>query len=82
MAKEDTKMEQRNYNAAIYCRLSRDDEQSGNSLSIQNQKTLLTEYAHENGWHIDGGYIDNGVSGTTLVRIDFAGVCRCVRLMD
>lgn len=30
-----------NYNAAIYCRLSKDDEQAGESVSIQTQKLML-----------------------------------------
>ena len=64
-------MEQHHYNAAIYCRLSKDDELLGNSLSIQNQKTLLTEYAQGNGWRVAGCYIDDGISGTTFERGDF-----------
>ena len=64
-------MEQLYYNTAIYCRLSKDDEKLGNSLSIQNQKALLTEYVQENGWHIVDYYIDDGISGTTFERGDF-----------
>ena len=30
---------------ALYCRLSRDDEQSGESNSITNQKQILSKYA-------------------------------------
>ena len=59
------------YNVAIYCRLSRDDEKFGNSISIQNQRTLLTEYVQENGWRIADCYIDEGVSGTTFERDGF-----------
>ena len=32
---------------AIYCRLSRDDEQAGESNSIVNQKAILKKYAKE-----------------------------------
>jgi len=64
-------MEQRHYNAAIYCRLSQDDKQTGTSLSIQNQQTLLTEYVQENGWRVADCYIDDGISGTTFERGDF-----------
>ena len=64
-------MEQRYYNAAIYCRLSQDDKNKGTSLSIQNQRTLLTEYIQENGWRVAGLYIDDGISGTTFERGDF-----------
>ena len=59
------------YNVAIYCRLSRDDEKFGNSISIQNQRTLLTEYVHENGWRVADCYIDESVSGTTFERGGF-----------
>ena len=34
---------------ALYCRLSRDDEQAGESNSIQNQKKYLEEYARQHG---------------------------------
>jgi DNA invertase Pin-like site-specific DNA recombinase len=64
-------MEQPYYNAAIYCRLSQDDERSGESLSIQYQKTLLTGYVHENGWRVADCYTDDGISGTTFERGDF-----------
>lgn len=64
-------MERTLYNAAIYCRLSQDDERTGTSLSIQNQKALLTEYARENGWRVADCYIDDGISGTTFERGDF-----------
>lgn len=37
---------------AIYCRLSRDDEQSGDSMSIENQRSMLTRYAKENGFEV------------------------------
>ena len=32
---------------ALYCRLSRDDELSGESNSITNQKSILSKYAKE-----------------------------------
>lgn len=35
---------------ALYCRLSRDDEQDGLSGSIKNQQTILEKYAQENGF--------------------------------
>ena len=34
---------------ALYCRLSRDDEQDGLSGSIKNQQSILEKYAKENG---------------------------------
>lgn len=35
---------------ALYCRLSCDDDNEGESLSIENQKKLLTQYAEEKGF--------------------------------
>ena len=32
---------------ALYCRLSQEDERSGESLSIENQKSILLQYARE-----------------------------------
>jgi DNA invertase Pin-like site-specific DNA recombinase len=59
------------YNAAIYCRLSRDDLTIGESSSIQTQKALLTKYVQENGWRVADYYVDDGISGTTFEREDF-----------
>lgn len=57
-----------NYNVGIYARLSRDDERSGESVSIENQKELLTRYVREQGWNLYSYYCDDGVSGTTFDR--------------
>ena len=35
---------------ALYCRLSVDDANDGDSNSIQNQKKILLNYAKENGY--------------------------------
>ena len=63
--------QQQIYNAGIYCRLSRDDETNGDSLSIQNQKLMLTRYAQDNNWRVADCYIDDGISGTTFERSGF-----------
>ena len=34
---------QQNYQAGIYARLSKDDDTEGESVSIENQKLLLTQ---------------------------------------
>ncbi|CAM3279435.1 MULTISPECIES: recombinase family protein [Paenibacillus] len=56
---------------AIYRRLSRDDEQSGESMSIENQRILLERYAKENGFEVVDIYTDDGWSGTNFDRPDF-----------
>jgi DNA invertase Pin-like site-specific DNA recombinase len=63
--------QQQIYNTGIYCRLSRDDETLGNSLSIEHQKMMLTKYAQDNNWRVAGIYIDDGVKGTTFNRSGF-----------
>lgn len=42
----------------IYCRLSRDDERAGESISIENQKELLSRYVREQGWTVFDYYVD------------------------
>lgn len=37
------------YNAGIYVRLSQEDMRAGESLSIENQKLILTKYVKEQG---------------------------------
>lgn len=44
---------------ALYCRLSRDDEQDGLSGSIKNQKLILQKYADENGFQNTRFYVDD-----------------------
>ena len=39
-----------NLRVAIYCRLSKDDERAGESVSIENQKRILEDYARKNGF--------------------------------
>lgn len=58
----------KNYIAGIYLRLSRDDERAGESLSIENQKILVTKYVKEKGWEIKDVYVDDGYSGTNFDR--------------
>lgn len=49
---------QTEYIAGIYLRLSKDDERSGESLSIENQRRILTEYVKEQGWTLYDEYVD------------------------
>ena len=39
------------YNTALYYRLSRDDENFGDSVSIETQRTILQKYAKDNQFH-------------------------------
>ena len=62
---------QETYNVGIYCRLSRDDERTGESVSIENQREMLSRYVREQGWNLYAAYCDDGVSGTTFDRPGF-----------
>ena len=62
---------QETYNVGIYCRLSRDDERVGESVSIENQREMLGRYVREQGWNLYAAYCDDGVSGTTFDRPGF-----------
>lgn len=53
---------------ALYERLSRDDEQFGDSTSIVNQKNMLENYAKENGYENIRHYTDDGYSGGSFER--------------
>ena len=57
--------------AAIYCRLSKDDDLSGPSASIQNQRELLCRYCEEQGWRVAGIFQDDGYTGLNMERPDF-----------
>ena len=63
--------------AAIYCRLSKEDEdlekenRGKESESIQNQKSMLIDYALEKGYEIYHIYSDEDYSGIDRNRPDF-----------
>lgn len=57
------------YNTALYLRLSRDDDNAGESNSIATQRMMLRRYAEQNNLRVVDEYIDDGYSGT-----NFAGV--------
>lgn len=68
--------EKKTYRAGLYMRLSKDDEGSGESSSITNQRCLLTAYATERGYAIASEYIDDGYSGTNFERPAFQRMLR------
>jgi len=60
---------------AIYCRLSEEDKnkrlETDDSESIQNQKSMLVEYAFKNGWEIYDIYSDDDYKGSDRNRPAF-----------
>ncbi len=53
---------------ALYERLSKDDEQKNESVSIAHQKQILEDYARKNGFQNIRHFTDDGVRGTTFKR--------------
>ena len=53
---------------ALYSRLSRDDELTGESNSITNQKAMLAEYAAKNSFTNIRHFSDDGHSGVSFDR--------------
>lgn len=74
----------------LYCRLSRDDEQNGESNSISTQRLMLRKYAEQNNFKIVDEYVDDGFSGTNFERPSFkrmiddieTGKINCVIVKD
>lgn len=56
---------------ALYCRLSKDDGTNIESMSISTQKTMLKDYAKNNGFMNCRFYVDDGYSGTNYDRPAF-----------
>lgn len=59
------------YHAALYVRLSREDEQEGTSQSIENQITMLKDFCSKNRLLIHETYVDDGFTGTNFDRPAF-----------
>ena len=64
--------------AALYCRLSRDDNLDCESNSITNQKAILKKVAKEKGYEDIQFFVDDGISGTTLDRPGFQQMIKAI----
>ena len=62
------KQEQKGKITALYERLSHDDGRSDESVSVENQKRILEDYARKNGFTNVRHFTDDGVRGTTFKR--------------
>ena len=60
--------------AALYERLSRDDELQGDSNSISNQKRMLEDFALKNHLPHPTHFTDDGISGTRFDRPGFTAM--------
>ncbi len=64
---------------ALYCRLSRDDENIGESNSISNQKAMLMEYAEKYDFTNIKVWVDDGYSGTNYNRHGFIEMVELIK---
>ena len=68
--------EPKQYRAALYIRLSKEDEREGPSQSIQNQESLLRAFVETHHLTVADCYIDDGYSGTNFERPGFQRMIR------
>ena len=65
--------------AAIYCRLSKDDEgANGDSSSIQTQRDMLERYCSQQGWEVVAVYQDDGYTGLNTNRPDLTRMLKAI----
>ena len=57
--------------AALYMRLSKDDEQFGDSISIETQRSILSHFVKEHGFSVFDEYVDDGYTGGNFDRPRF-----------
>lgn len=70
------KINNQEYNAAIYIRLSKEDGDKEESESVVNQKKILKAFAKENRYKVFDEYVDDGYTGTNFNRPDFKRMIR------
>jgi len=65
------KLQPAEYKAALYMRLSKDDDSISESSSISTQRKMLLSFVKENKFNIYDEYVDDGYSGTNFERPAF-----------
>ncbi|MCC8125737.1 MAG: recombinase family protein [Akkermansia sp.] len=66
------------FRAAIYCRLSKDDDLDGTSASIANQRDMLEKYCERQGWEVVAVYQDDGYTGLNMERPDLKRMLKAI----
>ncbi len=66
------------FRAAIYCRLSKDDDLDGESASIANQRDMLETYCEKQGWEVVAVYQDDGYTGLNMERPDLKRMLKAI----
>lgn len=72
--------ESKHYSAGLYLRLSKDDEQQGESVSIGTQRSILNDYCVQQGFEVCKTYVDDGYSGLNFNRPGFQEMLEDIRL--
>ena len=67
-----------NVRAAIYCRLSKDDDLQGESASIANQRDMLEKYCAKQGWEVVSVYQDDGFTGLNMDSPDLQRMLKAI----
>lgn len=68
-----------NRHTALYCRLSKDDANYGESTSIKTQKLILEQYALDHKYYKYEFYVDDGYSGVNFERPEFERMIQDVK---
>ena len=66
------------FRAAIYCRLSKDDDLQGESASIANQRDTLEKFCEKQGWEVAAVYQDDGFTGLNMERPDLKRMLKAI----
>ncbi len=66
------------FRAAIYCRLSKDDDLDGTSASIENQRDMLEKFCQKQGWEVTAVYQDDGFTGLNMERPDLKRMLKAI----
>ena len=66
--------QERIYMAGLYLRLSKDDKNKGESVSIGTQRSILVDYCKANRFSIYNIYVDDGYSGLNFERPGFSAL--------
>ena len=66
------------FRAAIYCRLSKDDDLDGESASIANQRDMLEHYCEKQGWEVVEVYQDDGYTGLNMECPDLKRMIKAI----
>lgn len=59
------------YQVGIYCRLSKNDDNPGESTSIETQRSIALDYCSEHNYQVFNVYVDDGATGLNFEREGF-----------